>query len=208
MNTQNLNDLNTGDIILFASKHTWYDYVLRFFSKSKYTHVGIIIKNPKGFDEGIHIIESGIEPFPDELTNKLRFGVQMHKLQDVINVSYDCDIYYRKLQISNNISQHHILDNTIWNNILDNIREKPYDTNITDWFLAELRVLNIPNITRQQDKSFWCSALVSYIYIKLGLLNKNIPWSIICPNEWSDNGTIYKSLENCTLNNEIQIINK
>ena len=41
-----MTDLNTGDIILFAGEQGLFDKFLNIFTGSRYTHVGIVIKDP------------------------------------------------------------------------------------------------------------------------------------------------------------------
>ena len=48
---------------------------------------------------------------------------------------------------------------------------KPYDLNPLDWSKAA-RDIEIGDC--QKDNTFWCSALVSYIYIKLGFLPEKL----------------------------------
>jgi len=43
--SKKVNELETGDIILFRG-NSWLSYVVEWFGKSPYSHVGIIIKNP------------------------------------------------------------------------------------------------------------------------------------------------------------------
>jgi hypothetical protein len=57
-----------------------------------------------------------------------------------------------------------------------------------------------------RDNTFWCSALASYVYYKLGLLPDSTPWTLIAPTDWSSYESEYKvQFINCTLDNEIII---
>ena len=49
MKTPNPNDLQTGDIVLYSGTRLW-SRVIRAFSKSKWSHVGIIIRYGKSFE--------------------------------------------------------------------------------------------------------------------------------------------------------------
>ena len=89
--------------------------------------------------------------------------------------------------------------NSIKNSILKNfipikntyfkIQAKPYDLDVFDWIKAYTEVnkdINDKSLTIKYQKinKFWCSALVSYIYVECELLDKNIPWTIVTPNNF------------------------
>ena len=76
----------------------------------------------------------------------------------------------------------------------------PYDINPLDWLRAELRILYPDDkIFEQQTHSFWCSALIAYIYIKMNFLPSNIPWTLITPAEWGASTTKSLPFKNCIL---------
>ena len=76
-----------------------------------------------------------------------------------------------------------------------------------DWIKGGLH-LNVGNT--HKTNTFWCSALVSYLYYKLGLI-REVPWTIISPKELgteSENTKKSKdSIEfiNCIVDKEIKI---
>ena len=73
--------------------------------------------------------------------------------------------------------------------IHDNVHNKPYDLDPFDWIIGKLELDTndkIPIKGHIKDK-FWCSALVAFSYVKLGYLDKNLPWSFIAPNQFSSN---------------------
>jgi len=51
-----------------------------------------------------------------------------------------------------------------------------------DWIKAEFQ---IELGDEQKENTFWCSALVTYVYINLGFLDKTLPWTIIAPRRFS-----------------------
>ena len=187
--------LDTGDIILFSGNYI-VSKAIEFITGSIYSHVGVVIKNPKFIDknleDGLYIIESGTESINDPENNRKKFGVQLTKLDYIIN-NYYGKLYYRKLNC--------IRDELFYNNIYkihSDIHNLPYDYSIIDLLKAELNI-NIGNT--QKNTTFWCSALVAYIYVKLDFLDSSLPWTIIKPFDFSDKS---KKLlfKNCKLNNE------
>jgi len=61
------------------------------------------------------------------------------------------------------------------------VYDKPYDINPRDWIEALFRKDDDP----QKPDRFWCSALVGYIYTKLGILHETTDWSILRPSDFS-----------------------
>ena len=61
-------------------------------------------------------------------------------------------------------------------------------------------------IEKNRIDKFWCSALIGYIYVKLGFLNEKIKWTLLTPNNFSSHN---KNSElvfiNCNLNNDASL---
>lgn len=194
-------DFNTGDIILYASDKYFFDRVIQKCSKSKYVHISIVIKNPKGLNDGLYVIESAFSnPYNDEKSHTKVNGVQIHTLHDALaDNSYN--YYYRKLNLIKDIPN--ITDKIC--DIEGLIHERPYDLNPIDWLEAEIRVVNPNIVKKQQSNSFWCSALVTYIYIKLGLIHRDVPWTLVNPSEFGTERETNLPFQNCYLFPEILI---
>ena len=45
--------------------------------------------------------------------------------------------------------------------------------------------VNNPIIEKTIDDRFWCSALIAYVYTKLGYLNEDTKWTLINPEDWN-----------------------
>tara|TARA_Y100000590_G_C15612038_1_gene974211 strand:+ start:235 stop:891 length:657 start_codon:yes stop_codon:yes gene_type:complete len=202
-------NFNTGDILLYQHVNTYegfssylfnlIDSGIKYFTKSKYTHVAMIIKNPPWNDElkGLYILESNMETIPDVEDNKLKCGVELIPLEKALECK--SNIYYlRKLHCRRNYS--------FYNKLIDAhslVYNKSYDLIITDWLKAILKI-NIGDVRR--TNTFWCSALVSYLYCKLGFVRKDIPWTIISPKDLGTENP-KESLEfiNCVVDKEIKL---
>jgi hypothetical protein len=191
--------LNTGDIILFKG-NSLISYALEYFGNSRYSHVGIILKNPKflnkDLEDGIYLLESGWNPIPDSEDNKIKIGVQIHKLENILNLCSKNTVYVRHI-ITNRDENFY----TKLNDIHKDIHNIPYDLNIFDWILAKYNLEKeiVINNKYKNTKDFWCSSLVAYIFDKLGLI-QDVNWSLIAPREFSKDGKYIKFL--CNIEDE------
>ena len=194
----------TGDILLYNSK-TIMGRVIEYFTGSLYSHVSMILRDPTYIDpklQGLYIIEAAAEDIPDSLTGKKKLGVQIIPLEYALNYyksSLMGGVYYRKSTIERC---------TNFNNKLKSIIQKTegvkYDLHILDWFRA---LFDVEIGNRQITNRFWCSALLAYIYVELGLLDKSLEWSMIEPRQFSYYENKRLSYINCTVAPEKQIIN-
>ena len=83
------------------------------------------------------------------------------------------------------------------------VYDKPYDLDIVDWFEAFIK----KDFTNpQKTDRFWCSALVGYIYTRVGILNIDTDWSILRPNDFSLDGQNLKYSGLCNLENSQNIL--
>ncbi len=208
-------DFQTGDILLFEHINQTnsisdrifniIDNGIKWFTNSKYNHVGIIIHNPPWNKklQGYYFLESNSEPIPDSEDNKKKFGVQLVPLEFILKEKYN-RLYWRKLHCTRDEQFNQTLTQ-----IHKNIHNKPYDLNIIDWIKAALHNEKPQDKKEHKTNKFWCSALVSYIYCKMGFLDKNIPWSVISPKQLGteDKKTNLKFI-NCIVDDEIKIINQ
>jgi len=180
----NIDELETGDLVLFRGS-SWLSYLLEYVGQSKYSHVGIIIKNPSFMNEcledGIYLLDASYSYHPEVENNETRYGVQLHKLKDIIPLYDKHSIYIRKVNTDRNKAFEQQMKS-----IHDEVHAKPYDLNIMDWIVAKLNMIHpFPLFSIwKQTKRFWCSSLVAYIYYKLGWITE-VNWSLVAPKEFS-----------------------
>lgn len=190
----NISDLQTGDMILFNGNY-FLSRIIEYITGSIYSHTAIIIKNPNFLGEqyqGTYIIESGYEDKKDVENNRYKFGVQLTNFEELLK-NYNGKIYVRKLICERN--------QDFYQKIIDfhsDVHNLPYDLNPIDWFKAKFNI-DIGNI--QKINTFWCSALTSYFYVKLGFLNNNIPWTLIKPQDLSSSSNTLTFIH-CTLSDD------
>lgn len=181
----NLSSLETGDIILFRG-HSWLSYALEWLGRSYYSHVGMIIKNPSFMDsslpDGIYLLESGWNPIPDSEDHKLKYGVQLHLFSDILGECESQSVYVRRVRCERNVSFYQRLDT-----IHKAIHNRPYDLNLWDWLRALYHLDIYTSIKPSKSAtttSFWCSALIAYVFEELGLINP-ICWTEVVPRDFS-----------------------
>ena len=83
-----LDNLNTGDILLFSHVSNWsgplqifsnfFDFLIKYWTNSKYNHIGIVVRDPDfTYGEklrGLYLLESNYEGFPDSENGEVKFG--------------------------------------------------------------------------------------------------------------------------------------
>jgi len=202
----------TGDLLIFEG-NSWFSRAIEFCTRSKYSHVAMILKDPTYIDEtlkGLYVLESGLELTPDVVGNKIRFGVQIQKIEEVLNTTSNVNIFYRKLECKRGEDFNNTLEL-----IYKKIKDKPYDVNPSDWLRAEVldQFLNKNSEKTYSDaqkyveffankdqlqrtNTFFCSALIGYVFTQLKFLPENTDWTIIAPVDFSQDRL---PLQNCQL---------
>ena len=193
----NNNKLNTGDLILCHSQVTGkldpgIDGVIEEFTHSPYEHAAIVIKNPPWLDEGgLYVLQSGSGPnsYKDVMNGNL-CGVTLNHFDDFIrNREFVCirsisgvewnDANWDKFKVA-----------------FDEAHGKPYDKNWCHWMCTGIgsflycRCLSSICLKRE-TKEFWCSALVAFMYVKMGWLPENLDWSDKTPEDLSEIELVY-----------------
>ena len=206
---ENDNKFETGDLLLYHHRNTCsslFECFMTVFTNcimcctnSKYSHTAVIIKDPPWREDlkGYYIIESSYETFPESEDHEKKLGVELVPLDKAIEES-NCDIYWRHINC--------VRDEEFYQNLIEAhsvAHNRPYDLDPFDWIKAKFK-LRIGNVRRKD--TFYCSALASFIYVKLGLLRKSTDWTLVSPEML---GTEHKKDElqfiNCTIEPEVRI---
>jgi hypothetical protein len=203
---ENLDTLQTGDILLFAGSDFWFSKVVRWWTKSQFSHVGMVLRDPTYISPeltGLYMWESGIESFADSEDHVKKLGVQITSLDELFETNPDYKlIVYRKLNTS-------IPKETIERKIKDIhevVHNRPYDINLYDFLMASANVkyvetprepskwffINWLRPDHRRNDTYFCSALVGFIYTELGLLPSTTKWTECFPDFFSseDNPTM------------------
>jgi hypothetical protein len=197
--------LHTGDILLFKGTSI-VSHLLEWLGVSKYSHVGIVLKNPKflnpDLEDGIYVLESTMyNEAADAENNQHKMGVQIHHIDDILASSTPGSVFVRQVHCTRNEEFY-----KNFNKIHETIHNKPYDLNWYDWICAKYNIsCELPEDAQFKSTShFWCSALVAYVLCELGLIEKDINWSLMAPREFSSQeGKYIKFI--CKVNDEKNI---
>ena len=124
----------------------------------------------------------------------LHSGVQLNTLADVLDEANEDGtvLFVRYLFITRDDAfQQKIVQ------IHTDVHEKPYDINLYDWICAEYNLeYRLPtDVSHQEKQTFWCSALVAYVYCQLGVLSTSVNWSIIAPKAFSSTESMLEFLK-------------
>jgi hypothetical protein len=177
----NLDELQTGDVILFST-NKWYSDLIELGDECVFSHCGMILRDPVYIDpslQGLFLLESGLEPFPDAVDHQIHFGVQIVPLIKVIDeyvIQREGQVYRRKL----NCVRNEELEEKI-KQAYHVARDKPYNCNPFDWLEA---LLGFHWFDRKITSRFWCSALVAFMFVKVGFLDSTIDWTLVTPRDW------------------------
>tara|TARA_B100000927_G_scaffold277283_1_gene258765 strand:- start:999 stop:1706 length:708 start_codon:yes stop_codon:yes gene_type:complete len=185
INSELIKEFKTGDVLLFEHKanvSSWSEAMMSFldggiswFTQSKYSHVGIVVRDPEFTNpklKGLFLLESNKEDIPDAENNEIKFGAEIIDLNYIIK-NYNGRIYWRQLECDRGEKFTELFANA--HSIIHN---RPYDLIITDWISA---AFGLDNRNPQRTKTFWCSALVAFIYTQLGLLSPETKWTMVTP---------------------------
>lgn len=192
---EDLNKLDTGDILLYGGTEFWFSKLIRFWTKSDWTHISIILRDPTYIDPaltGLYIWESGIENFRDAENKQSKLGVQINDLEEVLK-NYNGFICYRKLHADIPDFKEKL------KMIHETVHDAPYDTNIVDLLETtdkvekvetkykpyHSRIMNWLMPRHKRTDTYFCSALVGCIYTRLELLPPQTRWTECQPGFFS-----------------------
>ena len=176
-----MDTLKTGDLLLF-NNHSGgifgaFTSLIKWGTHSNYTHIGMVLKDPTFIHpslRGLYVWESTFNGSPDPQDNKIKLGVQITPLHECLKFE-DRSVFLRR------INSNDVFTDDKLREIHNIVYEKPYDIAPKDWVQAFFRRDSDP----QKTDRFWCSALVGYIYTKIGILDANTDWSILRPSDFS-----------------------
>ena len=193
----------TGDILLYNTTKYWYSRLIERFTSSDYSHVSMVLHRPTWLDpaltkEEYYVLESGSECFPDAVSGDFKFGVQVCPLSKVwaeyASQGYG-HLYVRRIRFSDSNANENDPEKPGLEDGIKTAYAKvngcPYDLNPCDWikcYFDESKTLQHIEATGQHNHkttSFWCSALISFVLVVAGFLDKSVPWTVITPYDFS-----------------------
>jgi hypothetical protein len=178
-------ELNTGDVVLFAGKG-FVSGIVKFFSRSKWSHVGIIVKSN---DLNMVLIweSTGLSKVKDMDSGKLVLGVQTVTLSDRLD-EYQGEAWVRQY------------DGRVTKKMIAALAEfrreskgKPYEKNY--WQLAKsLLDFSWLRPNKKDVSSLFCSELVAESLQRMGLVATDLPSNEFTPRDFADGGEFEKHL--------------
>jgi len=185
--------MSTGDLLLFRG-NSWISYLIEWASGSRYSHTGILIRDPKtiGIDleDGDYVLHSGHGESAE--LKQMIYGVHLERLDTVLKQYPVGGVDIRVVHAPRNKVFYDRLQK-----IHEEVHSRPYDMNLFDWLAALYYRGQIPSACYrgkmpspgwyQNTHRFWCSALVSYVYDRLEWVN-DVDWTIVSPGELSESG--------------------
>ena len=175
--------LNTGDILLFSELPSeccmgFLDCCIKCCTVSKYSHSAMVIKNPPWAPQctGTYVWESSYHNTKDPQDNQIKFGVQLTPLEFYTKEYPGSVQIYRRKGID--------IDDETLCAIHQDVYCHKYDTRPKDWCGAWLK-----RKVKRQTEVFTCSAFVSYILTRTGVLASDTPWTIVSAAELSSHRT-------------------
>jgi hypothetical protein len=190
-------NLRTGDILLAHrdKNDSIEDKTIEFFTHSPYVHAVVVVRDPWWTSpplKGLYVFQAVQGPlsYTDVLTGS-RYGITFNRYEDFICGRLWVD--YRELYIDGkraDINNDPVLRDKFVN-AFNNSHGKPYDFTLRKW-----ACVGIDSYFRcgccmkccappQTDK-FWCSALVSYVYVKCGFLPEGVDYSDQTPEDLAE----------------------
>ena len=192
----------TGDLLLYSGI-TWYSWMLEYMTDSPYKYISMVLKDPYFMGEkhyGIYIIEAKCQNTRYCIRDIPLFGTRIVPFMVACKkyLSHGGNIYYRRL-ICNRDSI--FIDRL--NSVITTVYTSSYNINPSNWLRNECGIMygDCP-----VDNTFWCSALIAYIYIRLGLLHSCVEWSLMKPSKFGGLAKDKLSFINCNFKLEQLII--
>ncbi len=190
-------DLKTGDLLLFSTHASgpfgWFTDAIKFGTHSNYTHSAVVLKDPSFIHpclKGTFVWESSWEGTPDPQDGKIKLGVQITPLHEIVASYQGKGVFLRRIECDDS----HFTEENL-KKVHSVVYDKPYDIVPKDWIQALFKKDSRP----QKTDRFWCSALVGYIYTKCGILDPGTDWSKLSPNDFSLSGQSVTFCEGCSL---------
>lgn len=193
--------LKTGDIILFSGKGAISDGI-KFFTLSKWSHVGMIYRfdNPLDPKSSMFCWESTtLSDIKDADTGKLTKGVQRVELSERLERCFS-----KGYEISVRLLSETLTDDMILalNNFRHEVSGRPYEKDKIELLKAAYE--GVLGDNKEDLSSLFCSELVAEAYQKMGLLTERVPSNEYTPNNFSTERSLSLEL-GYSLNNEIAI---
>lgn len=164
--------MDTGDLLLLSGQYGVSHYT-KLIQNSQHSHCGVIVK----LNGVLHIWESTQCTTADTWTGMIRGGPALHNLRDRLRKYYGYMVY-RRLHWSKPAD----LEERI-KRIRDHSQDCFYDNNVWEGLKAFLNINGRPD-----NRAFFCSEFVAYIYQEFGVLSWDRSANTYFPADFSSKG--------------------
>lgn len=194
-------ELKTGDILLFSGKGGVSDGI-KFFTLSRYSHVGMVYKfaDPLDPQGSVFCWESTtLINLKDADTGKLTKGVQRVELSERLERCFAKGYEISVRPLSKALTEDMV---KALNTFRHEVSGRKYETNKIELLKAAYEGIFGEN--KEDLSSLFCSELVAEAYQKMGLLTEELPSNEYIPKDFSEEKSLRLELD-YTLQKEIDI---
>ena len=186
------NELKTGDILLFSGKGHISEGI-KFFTLSKWSHVGVVYRfvDPLDPDGSVFCWESTtLSDIEDADTGKLTRGVQRVELSERIE-----RCFAKGYEISLRPLSKPLTDDMVraLNTFRHEVSGTPYEKSKIE--LIKSAYDGIFGENKEDLSSLFCSELVAEAYQQMGLLTEAIPSNEFTPKDFSSEKSLSLELD-------------
>ncbi len=176
------NELKTGDVILFSGKGGISDGI-KFFTFSKWSHVGLVYKFNDSLDEKDSVFcweSTTLSNLEDADTGKLTKGVQRVELSERLEKCFASGYEVSVRRLSQSLTDDMIRG---LNDFRHEVSGRPYEKHMIELLRAAYGGIFGEN--KEDLSSLFCSELVAEAYERMGLLTKALPSNEYTPKDFS-----------------------
>lgn len=193
--------LKTGDILLFSGKGGISDGI-KFFTLSKWSHIGMVYKMEDKLDPNSSLFcweSTTLSNIPDAETQRLTKGVQRVELSERLERCFASSYEISVRQLSTPLTNPMVL---ALNNFRHEVSGRPYEKNKIE--LLKAAYDGIFGENKEDLSSLFCSELVAEAFQRMGLLTAKEPSNEYTPKDFSQEKNLQLEL-GYALSNEIAI---
>jgi hypothetical protein len=202
MRYENIRDqLKTGDILLFSGKGGISEGI-KFFTLSKWSHVGMVYRfeDPNDAKGTVFCWESTtLNDLADADSGKLTQGVQRvelsERLERCFSKGYEISIRQLNTPLTNDMLK-------ALNDFRHEVSGRPYEKNKLE--LIKSTYDSVFGESKEDLSSLFCSELLAEAYQRMGLLTEKKPSNEYTPKDFSQDRRLALQLE-YSIGNELMI---
>ena len=148
--------------LVFFDGISWRSDVIRLFSKTSFTHIGIVIYDNNG---EAYISETVADPRGTiDIFGKISGGIRLLRLKDVLYKH----LYNRAVAVPIK----HLPKN--FSNIIYELTIKHYGKEFSLGLLDGIRLLTKVNLTSEGLDSFYCAKWIAFLFLQMNLIPKDV----------------------------------